>query len=167
MPVADNGPYETERQARAAAHAGVAPGTGQVILDRGGNIRLLFLALEDTGVVTGSHENKIAAWLANYEDSTMAVVAGWIRRAFEAGRAVGPDGAVTEWAIAYTHRPSLGLSPRRVVQRYPDEATAREAVADIRRMEPGDEPAVMSRQVGPWTPADETVARNESEEGNG
>lgn len=44
---AGNGPYETERQAHAAALAVVPPEPGSVILNRGGNIRLLFLALED------------------------------------------------------------------------------------------------------------------------
>lgn len=76
-----------------------------------------------------------------------------------AGRAVTflplglEPGAVTEWALAYTHRPSIGLAARRVVQPYPDEAQAREAVAGVLRLAPEDEPALMNRTISPWKEA--------------
>jgi len=67
------------------------------------------------------------------------------------------QGAVTEWALSYIHRPlaGSGLPARRVIQPYPDEAMAREAVASIREMAPEDEPRLMRRDVGPWIPAPE------------
>jgi hypothetical protein len=65
-----------------------------------------------------------------------------------------PPGSVTEWALAYTHRPTglPGLPARRVVQPYPDEQSARAAVAAVRAEAPEDEPGLMCREVGPWTP---------------
>jgi hypothetical protein len=67
-------------------------------------------------------------------------------------RAEQEPGAVIEWALAYTHRPNVsGLPARRVVQPYPDEAQAREAVAEVLQLAPGDEPALMCREVCPWT----------------
>lgn len=61
------------------------------------------------------------------------------------------EGAETEWALSYTYRPRLsGLPVRRVVQPYPDEAMAREAVAAVRDGAPEDEPRLMRREIGPW-----------------
>ena len=151
---ADNGPYETARQARAAAHAVVAPETGRVILDRGGNIRLLFLAIEDTGIVTASHENRIASWLADYEDSTMAVIAGWIRRAYEAGKAAGPDGTVTEWGVHWEPPEGAPNAPVKPDSAQPvDGEDIARIVARIMPPLPGWTGTVMRRQVTPWKEA--------------
>lgn len=69
-------------------------------------------------------------------------------------RAEREPGTVTEWALAYTHRPDFpGQAARRVIQPYPGEAEAREAVAEVRRLAPEDEPALMSRKIGPWKEA--------------
>ena len=75
------GPYDTEREARAAAHAVVTPEPGWSILRKSGNHEVLARALADAGVELGAYDTRIAAWLSGWEDSVCAVVAGWIARA--------------------------------------------------------------------------------------
>ena len=145
--MSDNEPYENEREAHAAAVAAVPPEDGWTILRKDGCEELLHGALHAAGVETSAYEDGTITWMAtHFEDSVVATIARWIAQAAE------PEpGAVTEWALAYTHRPDLpGVPVRRILQRYPDEADARESVEEIRRLAPQDEPALMSREVGPW-----------------
>jgi hypothetical protein len=81
------GPYETEREARAAAHAAVPPAAGSSILSAAGNQELLGRALEAAGVRTGRYDDRIIEWLSQWEDSVCAVIAGWVQRA--AARPIG------------------------------------------------------------------------------
>lgn len=103
------------------------------------------------GVPLGDYGEQVIGWAAELNDPECKTLA----RIMWDCRLTGlPEpGTVTEWAIAYTHTPSLGLSPRRVIQPYPDEDRARGAVAELRRLGPEDEPAVMYREVGPWKEA--------------
>jgi hypothetical protein len=91
------GPFETESEARDAALAEVQPRPGWSILSSGQNFELLTDACDRAGVVLGAYDRRILGWLAGFEDSTCAVVAGLIDRAAEAGatrafRAYGPRG---------------------------------------------------------------------------
>ncbi len=75
------GPFGTEQQARAAAdHAGL---TGTIATR---NHQMLTRACWAAHVETGAFDARILAWLANYEPATVAVVAGLIIRAHEAGQ---------------------------------------------------------------------------------
>lgn len=84
------GPYENEGQAlaeplaaevRALHEAGREPGEliGQVIRDA--QLRHLEAACAAAGVELGAHDEKILAWLAGYEASTVQVIIGLISRA--------------------------------------------------------------------------------------
>jgi hypothetical protein len=76
-------PYETEREARAAAHAVVAPEEGWSILRGPQNRLLLERACKAAGVGLGAYDRRILDWLSGFEDSICAVVAGLIARAHE------------------------------------------------------------------------------------
>jgi hypothetical protein len=75
------GPFESEREARAAAHAAVPPAAGSSILAATGNRQLLGRALQDADVTMGRYDDRIVEWLAQWEDSVCAVIAAWIGRA--------------------------------------------------------------------------------------
>jgi hypothetical protein len=84
--VSASGPYEDERQASAAARhiTSLPPGTWG-----DGNHRMLCEALSDAGVELGAYDHAIVQWLAGWEPSTVAVIAGIIRRAYQAGQSQG------------------------------------------------------------------------------
>jgi hypothetical protein len=73
------GPYETERQAADAARhiydSPPGPAWGE------GNHRLLEDACTAAGVQLGAYDHRILLWLAGWEPSACAVIAGIIRRA--------------------------------------------------------------------------------------
>ena len=82
------GPFDSEQDARAAAiTAGGPPRPGWSILSGEQNRAMLAAACEAAGVTTGAYDERILVWLAGYEDSICAVVAGLIARAREAGKA--------------------------------------------------------------------------------
>jgi hypothetical protein len=82
-------PYETERQAADAARHiyDMEPGTGAWTA---AEHRLLCQALSDAGVELGAYDHRILLWLAGWEPSTVAVIAGLISRAHAAGKAGRP-----------------------------------------------------------------------------
>jgi hypothetical protein len=85
------GPYETEHQ----AHSAVArPGS---ILPESERLHLLTEACKAAGVDLGSYDARIVRWLAGWDDSTVAVVAGLIERAYRAGRGAHRGGAARSW----------------------------------------------------------------------
>jgi hypothetical protein len=75
------GPFETEQEARAAVLADVRPRPGWTILSAGQNLELLTDACDRAGVTLGAYDRRILEWLAGFEDSACAVVAGLIVRA--------------------------------------------------------------------------------------
>ena len=158
--MADQGPFETEDQARmtpAVRAVYEAYDHGQGTGDLSG-APLILAACEAAGVELGAYDAHVIAWLGNWEPATCAVFAGLIIRAHEAGKAAATDGARTDWALSYIYRPRLGGLPvRRVIQPYPDEAMARGAVAAVLAEAPDDEPRLMRREIGPWTEAPETT----------
>jgi hypothetical protein len=76
-----SGPFETEREAREAA-AAASPGLGALHLPEG-NASMLHDGLNAAGVQPGAYDRRIVEWLAGYEPSTCAVIAGLITRAAE------------------------------------------------------------------------------------
>ena len=81
-----NDPFETEREARAAAHEVVRPEYGWSILSKPQNLLLLERACEAAGVELGAYDRRILDWLSGFEDSMCAVVAGLVARAVAAAR---------------------------------------------------------------------------------
>jgi hypothetical protein len=71
------GPYETEREAREAARHiyGIEPSAGAWTEPN------LDLLLTTPGSWFGEYDAQILRWLAGYEPSTCAVIAGLIQRA--------------------------------------------------------------------------------------
>jgi len=79
------GPFETEMEALAASlWAKAGPQAGNM---RTANLADLAAEIGDARVAIGAHDAKIIEWLAGWEPSTVAVVAGLIHRAHESGRA--------------------------------------------------------------------------------
>jgi hypothetical protein len=81
-----NGPFETEREARAAAHQVVRPEYFWSILHQPQNLLILQRACETAGVELGVYDRRILDWLSGFEDSVCAVVAGLVARAAAAAR---------------------------------------------------------------------------------
>ena len=83
--VLTTGAYQSEREAHAAAlDLGGPPRPGWSILSGAQNRAMLTAACQAAGIELGEHDSRILGWLAGFEDSTCAVVAGWITRASEA-----------------------------------------------------------------------------------
>jgi hypothetical protein len=80
------GPFESEQEARDAALAEVQPRPGWSILSSGQNRELLTDACGRAGVTLGAYDRRILEWLAGFEDSACAVIAGLIVRAAAAER---------------------------------------------------------------------------------
>lgn len=133
---ADNGPYDSERQARAAAHAIVPPEDGRSILRAPQCRQLLDLACEAAGVELGTYDERILDWISGFEDSACAVFAGLIRRAAEAR-----PGTATEWGVRLEGSTEPFASGT-------DENDARQTAANF----PRSKTEVVRREVGPWTP---------------
>src|SRR6266568_3723268 len=79
-----SGPFGTEYEARASVEHILSSPTEAM---RDGNHRLLEDACRAAGVELGKWDERILVWLAKWEPSTVAVVAGLIARAHEAGAA--------------------------------------------------------------------------------
>lgn len=146
-----HGPYETSAEVRNLPSVRAAYDAMHAGRSTAGECeKILRDACGRAGVALGSYDARIIRWLSGWEPEVCAVIAGLIERA-----AQPPEGTAAEWAVAYTRTPdpASGLPARRVVQPYPDEDAAREAVREIRRLAPGDDPVVMRCEVGPWKPA--------------
>jgi hypothetical protein len=111
----DTGPFETEHEAADSVRHiyGMEPGTGAWAA---ASHRLLCEALSDAGVELGAYDHAIVQWLAGWEPSTVAVIAGLISRAHEAGREVITMGIYlgNRWLrLRFTRRGvRAGIGPR-------------------------------------------------------
>ena len=86
----DHGPFETEQDAR------VSPGVADIFAaadtttgparQAPGNLGLLCRAVHGAHVELGHFDVRILQWLANFEPTTCAVVAGVVVRAYTAGQ---------------------------------------------------------------------------------
>lgn len=81
-----NGPFETKREARAAAHQVVRSEYGWSILHKSQNRFVIEQACEAAAVELGVYDRQILDWLSGLEDSICGVVAGLIARAAAAAR---------------------------------------------------------------------------------
>jgi hypothetical protein len=52
-----------------------------------GNAALLTEAMVSAGVRFGAYDSRILAWLATWDPQVVASIAGWVERAYEAGKA--------------------------------------------------------------------------------
>jgi hypothetical protein len=86
------GPFESEHEARSAAHSVIPPAEGSTILTSAQNRQLIGDALGEAGVRTGAYDDQILKWLSGWEDAICAVVAGLVSRAHAAGMAAREDG---------------------------------------------------------------------------
>ena len=80
-----SGPYETEREAREAARQAAGSDSPRVYVSSRANRAMLTGAVDSAGVQLGAWDKRIVDWLAGWEPETVAVVAGLITRAHEAG----------------------------------------------------------------------------------
>jgi hypothetical protein len=84
-----NGPYETQRQAADAAQHiyDSPPDTGAWGT---GNHKLLEDACTAAGLTLGAYDQRILLWLAGWEPSMCAVIAGLISRTHQAAKPSPP-----------------------------------------------------------------------------
>ena len=75
------GPFASEREARAWAHAAIPPEADRVIQAPGQRLELLLAALQDAGVEVSDLEVRTAQWLTLWDDHTTAIIARWVTKA--------------------------------------------------------------------------------------
>ena len=85
------GPFETEAEARTAALEAAEPGLQAI--KPADNRRLLGRVCAAAGVAMGGYDSQTAEWLSVWAPSTVAAVAGWVGRAYDAGLNAVPPGA--------------------------------------------------------------------------
>lgn len=149
----DNKPYESEREASAAARSVIPPEPGWSILSQAQRAEVLHRALAEAGVETSEYEDGSAWWLGNWSDDLVAVIARWVTHAHEAGLAAHGE-AATEYGVRFN---LYGSTEESAV---PDEAAARRAAESMRQNHPHVEPVTVvqreaARPAGPWKLADE------------
>jgi hypothetical protein len=150
----DHGPYETSDEVRRLPAVRAVYDTMHVAPGRGAGKdeceRLLRDACEEAGVTLGAYDARIIRWLANWDPETCAVVAGWVTRAFEAGKAARPDGTATEWGTRFLDQNGgehMGADFGSGLQA---ELFAR-SLADASNA-PDWRGITVTREVTPWTP---------------
>jgi hypothetical protein len=79
------GPFRTEADTRPVTRPIYEAADGL----KAGNLRLLKETIADAHVETGEFDDRTLDWLAGWEPFTVAVIAGLIDRAYEAGRVHG------------------------------------------------------------------------------
>jgi hypothetical protein len=140
-----HGPFESDRQAHAAAIAAIPPEGGRSILSRPQNRRLLEDACTAAGLEIGQFDRRILHWIAEFEDSTCVVIAGLIVRAHEAGKASAMEGAETQWGLRLTSD-----SGEPIFDPYPSEEIARNMIPTFQGV---FDTVVVRRELGPWKEA--------------
>jgi hypothetical protein len=82
-----NGPFQSEQDVLALPAVREALEARQRATHRRGvtgeqaNLDLLAGALTAAGVETGAYDQRVMAWLAGWETTTVAVIAAWVTRA--------------------------------------------------------------------------------------
>ena len=74
------GPIETPEQAWQAGSA-VVGGAGTEVRQR-----FITASLTTSGVALGGFDVQISRWLARFDEETIAVILGWVERAYTAGK---------------------------------------------------------------------------------
>lgn len=151
MPDSEYGPFGSEREAwatetgaaeRATWDAHPVPGAGEKR-----NLQLLLDGIEEIGLELGAYDLSPLRQVAMYETGQCIALRGIIRRAFELGKAAGPDGAVAEWGFRYESDDGGDI-----VMRYSEEEV-RQILREPSDVSPEVRRTVVTRQVGPWTVA--------------
>lgn len=123
-------PYQTEREAVAAARAVIPPHLGWSILSQEQHYVLVHQVLAESGVETSRFEDRTAWWLANYDDNVTAIIARWVSAAYEAGKAAALAGAATQRSASA--RRTLAVEVRSAVLGELTKAAEATAVTDYR-----------------------------------
>jgi hypothetical protein len=83
---------------------------------------LIVSACDAAGVELGAYDERIAAWMGNWEPQVCQVIAGWVARAHEAGRAGhGPlpsAAAIRTWLVEHDWK-VIGTGPGGSLHRSP------------------------------------------------
>jgi hypothetical protein len=97
------GPYQTERDAHDAVITLAGPGDPPMpsVLSQRQKWQLLGDACAVAQLRLGEHDRRVLRWLAEYEDSTVAVIAGLIVRAGQRARQRREDPRPDGHALAY------------------------------------------------------------------
>lgn len=150
-------PYESERQASAAARAVIPPEPGWSILSQAQRAELLHRALAAACVETSEYEGGRAWWFSGWGDDYVAVIARWVTSAHERGLAAR-EGTATEYGTR------LALPGGDVIEAPAgDEEHARASAEAM--LSGGLAPVTVvqreaARPAGPWTPVPETEAHD-------
>ena len=87
------GPFFTEAEVRelpsvqaVCAAFDADPGAGKMAPH---NAAMLAAACDAAGVTLADFDRRILGWLAGWEPETVAVIASWIERAYQAGKEAG------------------------------------------------------------------------------
>jgi integrase len=105
-----NGPFETEREARAAAHEVVRPEYGWSILSKSQNRFVLEQVCERAGVELGVYDRQILEWLSGRDRAARLFLGG---RGRQGGGPAGADGLREEQLTAFLlAEASRGLSAK-------------------------------------------------------
>jgi hypothetical protein len=146
----DNGPFETVDAARMTPAARAIYDTMRASHERGAAdamcTALIVSACDAAGVELGAYDERILAWMGNWEPQTCQVIAGLITRASEAARHPEP-GTVTEWAVRH-ESPDGGVE--RVTEHGTDEHMARLHAGATRKLGRGWKATLRTRHITPW-----------------
>lgn len=141
------GPFATERDAWATEACAAeraawrVPGDGEKF-----NMQMLLDGIAELGVDLGAYDLSPLRQVAMYETSKCVALRGIIRRAYEAGKAAGPDAAVTEWGVRLT---SVG-GHNQVIREASKEVARNYAATTPLASDPQWFVRVVRRNIGPW-----------------
>jgi hypothetical protein len=80
------GPFETEREARAWAHAAIPPDPDRVTQAPSQRAEFLLRTLQGAGVEVSEFEARTLHWMSQWEDYTTAIIARWVAQAADRSR---------------------------------------------------------------------------------
>jgi hypothetical protein len=98
-----SGPFETDYEARASV-GHILSSPAEAMTD--GNLRLLEGACQAADIELGRWDHRIVVWLAGWEPSTVAVIAGLIARAYDAGAAARGGAGIAQPGGGWISGPS-------------------------------------------------------------
>ena len=157
MPENEYGPFDTERETMATQAAAVIraafddhPGYGTSVPEC---LKLMTDECEASGVILGAWDLSFLQGVAWGETADCIRLRGMIHRAYEAGKAAGPDRMVTEWGTRF-------LDENGGEHMGADFGTGLQAELFARSLAAASDTPdwrgiAVTRQVSPWTRAPE------------